>query len=81
MSWLFTKQLRPFVLLAAAASLVLNLALLVPALYMVAATTIALVLLFYRTDTSLPGLGIVLTGVPVYFLWRSRTGGVAAAAD
>jgi PrtD family type I secretion system ABC transporter len=35
MSWLFTKQLRPFVLLAAAASLVLNLALLVPALYMV----------------------------------------------
>ena len=35
MRWLFTKQLRPFVLLAAAASLVLNLALLVPALYMV----------------------------------------------
>jgi len=35
MSWLFTKQLRPFVLLAAAASLVLNLALLVPAFYMV----------------------------------------------
>jgi PrtD family type I secretion system ABC transporter len=35
MSWLFVKQLRPFVLLAGAASLVLNLALLVPALYMV----------------------------------------------
>jgi len=35
MSWLFTRQLRPFVLLAGAASLVLNLALLVPALYMV----------------------------------------------
>ena len=35
MSWLFARQLRPFVLLAGAASLVLNLALLVPALYMV----------------------------------------------
>ena len=35
MSWLFVKQLRPFVLLAAAASLVLNLMLLMPALYMV----------------------------------------------
>ena len=34
MSWLFARQLRPFVLLAGAASLVLNLALLVPALYM-----------------------------------------------
>ena len=35
MSWLFARQLRPFVLLAGTASLVLNLALLVPALYMV----------------------------------------------
>jgi PrtD family type I secretion system ABC transporter len=35
MRWLFARQLRPFVLLAGAASLVLNLALLVPALYMV----------------------------------------------
>jgi PrtD family type I secretion system ABC transporter len=35
MGWLFVKQLRPFVLLAGAASLVLNLALLMPAIYMV----------------------------------------------
>jgi len=34
MSWLFARQLKPFVLLASAASLVLNLALLAPALYM-----------------------------------------------
>ena len=34
MNWLFAAQLRPFVLLAGAASLLLNLALLVPALYM-----------------------------------------------
>ncbi|HVG06580.1 MAG TPA: amino acid permease [Thermoanaerobaculia bacterium] len=43
---------------------------LVPALYIVAASVISLVLLVYRTKTSLPGLLIVLTGIPVYFLWR-----------
>ena len=42
----------------------------VPALYIVAATAISLVLLVYQTQTSLPGLLIVLTGIPVYFLWR-----------
>jgi PrtD family type I secretion system ABC transporter len=35
MDWLFARHLRPFVLLAGAASLALNLALLAPALYMV----------------------------------------------
>jgi len=45
-----------------------------PAFYMVAATVILLVLAVYRTQTSWPGLLIVLAGVPVYFLWRrSRT--------
>jgi len=34
MNWLFVAQLRPFVLLAGAASLVLNLALLMPSIYM-----------------------------------------------
>jgi len=34
MSWLFAAQLRPFVLLAGVASLVLNLALLMPSIYM-----------------------------------------------
>jgi PrtD family type I secretion system ABC transporter len=34
MSWLFVAQLRPFVLLAGAASLLLNLALLMPSIYM-----------------------------------------------
>jgi len=30
------------------------------------------VLLFYKTQTTWPGLLIVLAGVPVYFLWRPR---------
>jgi basic amino acid/polyamine antiporter, APA family len=43
---------------------------LLPAFYIVAATVILLVLAVYRTQTSWPGLLIVLAGVPVYFLWR-----------
>ncbi len=42
----------------------------VPGLYIIAASAISLVLLFYRTKTSWPGLVIVLLGVPVYFLWK-----------
>jgi APA family basic amino acid/polyamine antiporter len=45
----------------------------IPALYILAATVILLVLLVYKTATTWPGLVIVLTGIPVYFIWR-RTG-------
>ena len=44
----------------------------VPALYVVGATVILLVLFMYQTATTWPGLIIVLTGVPVYFLWKFR---------
>jgi len=54
----------------------------VPALYLVVATAIMLVLLVYQTETSLPGLLIVLLGVPVYFWWKRRNrGGVASPED
>ena len=43
---------------------------LVPALYIVGAAVILIVLFTYQTATTWPGLVIVLTGVPVYFLWR-----------
>jgi APA family basic amino acid/polyamine antiporter len=52
---------------------------LVPALYILTATAILVVLLFYRTQTSWPGLVIVLTGIPVYFAWR-KLGSVPAPA-
>ena len=45
---------------------------LVPALYIVGAATILVVLLMYRTATTWPGLVIVLLGLPVYFAWRPR---------
>ena len=41
-----------------------------PALYVVGASLILVVLFMYQTATTWPGLIIVLTGVPIYFLWR-----------
>ena len=44
----------------------------VPALYIVGAATILLVLFVYRPATTWPGLAIVLLGVPVYFAWKPK---------
>jgi APA family basic amino acid/polyamine antiporter len=44
-----------------------------PMLYIVAAVAIMLVLLLYKTQTTWPGLVIVLLGVPVYLLWSRRS--------
>ena len=54
---------------------------LLPAFYIVAATIILVVLAVYRTQTSWPGLLIVLAGVPVYFLWRKSKAASAASAN
>lgn len=43
----------------------------IPALYIIGATVILVVLFVYQTATTWPGLIIVMTGVPVYFFWRS----------
>src|SRR4051812_5617769 len=53
----------------------------VPALYIIAASVILAVLFIYQTATTWPGLVIVLTGVPVYFLWRKSDAGVAPSGD
>jgi len=45
---------------------------LLPALYIIGASVVMVVLLFYRTQTTWPGLLLVLAGVPVYFLWRPK---------
>ena len=42
----------------------------IPALYIVGAGIILAVLLIYQPKTTWPGLAIVATGFPVYFLWR-----------
>jgi APA family basic amino acid/polyamine antiporter len=47
----------------------------VPALYIAGASVILCVLFMYQTATTWPGLIIVLTGVPIYFLWRRSAAG------
>jgi APA family basic amino acid/polyamine antiporter len=42
----------------------------IPALYVIGASVILVVLFVYQTTATWPGLVIVLTGVPVYFIWR-----------
>ncbi len=44
-----------------------------PALYIVVAALICVDLLIYKPMFSFPGLGIVLLGIPVYFLWHRKT--------
>ena len=53
----------------------------VPAIYIIVATTIAVVLLLYKTQTTWPGLVIVLTGIPIYFIWRKINKPMAEAED
>jgi basic amino acid/polyamine antiporter, APA family len=45
----------------------------VPALYIAAAVVILVILFRYRTSTTIPGLIIVLIGVPVFVAFRARS--------
>jgi APA family basic amino acid/polyamine antiporter len=47
---------------------------LIPLLYLICAGIILAILFVYRTATTIPGVVIVLIGVPVYFLFRHQTG-------
>ncbi len=44
----------------------------VPVLYIVSASVILIILLVYRPATTIPGVILVLLGVPVYFLFRTQ---------
>jgi APA family basic amino acid/polyamine antiporter len=44
-----------------------------PAIYIVMATWICVVLLRYKPQYTWPGLAIVLLGIPVYFFWSRRS--------
>jgi APA family basic amino acid/polyamine antiporter len=43
----------------------------VPALYILGASVILVILLCYRTATTLPGLVVIASGLPVYVLFRA----------
>jgi basic amino acid/polyamine antiporter, APA family len=47
----------------------------IPSLYILTTLTIMIILLIYKPDYTFPGLGIVLLGIPVYFLWRKYNTG------
>jgi APA family basic amino acid/polyamine antiporter len=47
----------------------------VPALYVLGAATILIVLFVYRPATTWPGLVIMLLGWPVYYMWKGRGSG------
>jgi APA family basic amino acid/polyamine antiporter len=49
----------------------------VPALYLLSATAILVVLFTYRFSTTFPGVVIVLIGIPVYFAFRRSSGQAA----
>ena len=42
----------------------------IPVLYIIGAAVILAVLFIYQTATTWPGLVIIATGIPVYFIWR-----------
>jgi len=45
----------------------------IPFLYILATTTIMIILLIFKPGYTFPGLGIVLLGIPVFFIWdRNR---------
>jgi APA family basic amino acid/polyamine antiporter len=43
----------------------------IPSIYILATVTIMIILLIYKPDYTFPGLGIVLLGIPVYYLWKN----------
>src|SRR5947207_2583292 len=53
----------------------------VPLLYILGASVILAVLFIYQTATTWPGLIIVLSGVPIYFLWRRSADAATRSAE
>ena len=45
----------------------------VPALYILGAGAVLIVLFTYQTATTWPGLVIILAGVPAYLFWTKRS--------
>jgi len=43
---------------------------LIPSIYILTTLSIMVILLIYKPDYTFPGLGIVLLGIPVFYLWR-----------
>jgi APA family basic amino acid/polyamine antiporter len=53
----------------------------VPALYILVATVILVVLLIYKPETTWPGIVIVLLGIPVYIFFRMRSAHIPTISE
>jgi APA family basic amino acid/polyamine antiporter len=42
----------------------------IPAIYIFTTIAIMIILLIYKPDYTFPGLGIVLLGIPVFYIWK-----------
>jgi APA family basic amino acid/polyamine antiporter len=42
----------------------------IPIIYIMITVTIMVILLIYKPDYTLPGIGLVILGIPVFFIWR-----------
>jgi APA family basic amino acid/polyamine antiporter len=45
----------------------------IPAIYIATTIIIMIILLIYKPDYTFPGLGIVLLGIPVFYIWRKHS--------
>jgi APA family basic amino acid/polyamine antiporter len=53
----------------------------IPALYIIVIVAIMVILLIYKPNYTFPGLGIVILGIPVFFLWKRKKGNIASNND
>jgi basic amino acid/polyamine antiporter, APA family len=44
----------------------------IPAIYILVTFAIMVILLIYKPDYTFPGLGIVILGIPVFYIWRKH---------
>lgn len=53
----------------------------IPAFYVLTVLFISVILLIYKPSYTFPGLGIVILGIPVYYLWKKYSGIEAEVTD
>ena len=53
----------------------------IPALYILITTIIMVILLIYKPNYTFPGLGIVLLGIPVFYIWKKFNNEKAGQAN
>ncbi|HEX7494932.1 MAG TPA: amino acid permease, partial [Bacteroidales bacterium] len=44
----------------------------IPSIYILTTVSVMILLLIYKPDYTFPGLGIVILGIPVFYLWRNH---------